>query len=137
MYKITKDRRKEMLLHFFRSVRMWINIDSPRNEYDDTQMWYSLDQNKFLKRHERNRKATYNWVLINHNKYKLRYLKHNLNIRNKEELTFDGRLVNNIRVKDDLFLEFIEFVTETFDEFFNNNVINEETKTTTKSKKLF
>jgi len=132
-----KDKQKEFE-HLFNSVRMWMNIDSQHNQYDDTVLFYALDNGGFYKRSERNPKPLWNWVVLNHDKYQMRYLKYELNLRNKDDLNFQGRMTPVGRIKDDLFFETVKFIKDIFNPWFDEHVEKETSATEPyKTTKLF
>jgi len=126
-YQIKEYRREELKEKFFWAVRRWINIDSHWNQgKENIILYYSLDQDKYLKRDIRNKQPIYNWILISHDNYEMTYLKNTIALRGEQDLSYTlGRRINGVWVKDDLYYRLMKFVNETFEHFFNNEVEEE------------
>ena len=118
--------------YFFNTVRMYMVPTSDFNQYNDVLLYWSYDQEKFLKRKSTNTRdlENRNWVVIPHNVYMLRSLKQRLQSKSKDDITARGRLIEGEYVKDDLWKEFVDFVDSTFDNFYDNVLIKPELQTT-------
>lgn len=122
---INYNTEKDLYRQFFYTMRMYLDAYSPYNRYEDFWLYFSLDQNKFLKRSVRNKKNIGHWILIEYDKYKFYHIKQILGFNNpKDTITLNGRIVNGGIIKDDYFKVFESLVKDAFIRFFNNNKVN-------------
>ena len=134
--------KEELYNHLFYTLRKYMLIDSIYNQYDDAVLYWSYDTEQFLKRHERNKKHTYNWFVIPHDKHLMYHIKHVLKLEDKNHITQTGRLIwNGSWEQDDTWKLFKEYVDNTFKNFYD--IYNKQTLQTKinikneKSKPLF
>ena len=136
-----EEERDNMYEHFFYSMRKWLNYHSIYNYYNDLTLYYSFDQNKFLKRHIKNKNYTNNWLEIPIDKNLFYYFKQNMKILVKDDLhIMEGRKIapSKIYVKDLTYVRYMKFVKKTFTTFFNKNKnYKHENFEIEKSKKLW
>jgi hypothetical protein len=141
--KITEENKSNLYEHFFNTVRMWLNVNSTYNQYENLIMYYSLDQDGFRKRYAANQKLLNdrNWITIYYNQNTFYYLKNKLQLTDKSQLHIEhGRLVNGSYVKDTLYKDTIKFIKITFEEFFQKNkvkYVNNINELNNKCKQLF
>jgi len=130
-YQLINAKTKDKLFeYFFNTMRMYMDATSEHNLYNDIRLFYSLDQNKFLKRSAKTVKPLFNWIEIPVDQRKYAYLKDQLGFTfPKNTLTLSGRLTNQGLVKDELYKYFMDFVNDTFNKFYEVNCDKTKIKT--------
>jgi hypothetical protein len=119
---INESRKDDLYKHFFYSIRFWIDGYSKYNVDNNTNWYYSLDQDKFVKRSTRNKAGIGNWIKIEYNIYHFLWLRSKLGYDDPHlNISLKGRMINGTFVKDDLFLNYESFIKNTFNKFFNEN----------------
>jgi len=122
MEVVTEAKRQLMFEHFFNITKIWISYnDSSWDGYQDIDIYYLFDEDKYVKVHPSKHQPQERCILIEHNRDKMKYLMRALNIMNKDEITLQGRIIAGNKVKDDLFFKFMTFVNITFNKFFHQN----------------
>ena len=132
---LNEKRKTELFEHFFYTMRGYLDKYGKYNTYENMKLYYSLDQDMFLKRHALNKKDKGNWIELDIDVYKFIFFKEKFGYDDpRKSIGFDGRTVGYTRMKDDIFLAYLAFIEETFDAFFEKNKRKDKVIT---HKKLF
>jgi len=110
-----KDKHYELFKYLFRTFKLWMNPTHKYNtkRYENFYMVYSLDQDKFLKRPISIPIFDKHYLPISFNLQVYKQLEKIIG-NDGENIEYNGHFINGSYVKDDIWVEYNNFVNTVF-----------------------
>lgn len=116
---INAQTKRSLYDRFFKAMVGYLDLSYSKNIKDDVVIYYSIDQDVFIKMSGRSKRELGHWLPLNVDPYRLFYFKQKLGYYDFDNaVTQQGRLINRHPIIDDTFLEFKDFIDGIFASFY-------------------